>query len=104
MRLLFVSILLVVGFTGSIESRGALAIPERPTLYADFDNKVVGQAIADRGPTFGEPINLSNLDTLIVESTLGENHLRVSNDLSSSGARRLNWQMMCQRQRGQRQM
>ena len=94
MRVLLVLMLLVVGFAGSIESRAGIIIPERPALYADFDNKTPGQALTTRGAMFGEPVGLSNLDLSVVEVTPGHNLLRISNDLSSSGARRSRWQMM----------
>lgn len=92
MRVVFVLMLLTVGFAGSIESRAGVVIPERPALYANFDNKTAGQPIGIRGATFGEPINLTGLETLVVETTPGHNLLRISK--SGSGARRARWQMM----------
>lgn len=95
MRLLLVAMLLSLGLIGSNESRaGMMVVPERPALYAGFDNKVAGQLIDSRGPTYGEPENLGNLDADVVEISPGQNLLRVSNDLSSSGTRRMHWPMM----------
>lgn len=74
--------------------RGRCPPPQRYALYADFDNKAVGQPIGNRGATFGEPIYLSNLDSSVIEVTQGHNLLRVSNDLGSNDARRLRWEMM----------
>ena len=95
MRLLLVCVLLILGSLGSNESRaGLVVVPERPALYADFDNKAAGQPIGARGPSYGEPENLGNLDATVVEISPGQNQLRVSNDLSSSAARRMRWPMM----------
>lgn len=96
MRLLLVCVLLILGFLGSSESRAGVVVgvPERPALYADFDNKVAGQPIGSRGSTYGEPKNLGSLDATVVEISPGQNLLRVSNDLSSASARRMTWPLM----------
>ncbi len=96
MRVSLVSLLLVVcsiiSFNGY--ARGNDPLPQRYALYADFDDKALGQPIGNRGATFGEPIYLSDLDTSVIEVTPGHNQLRVSNDLGSNAARRLRWEMM----------
>lgn len=95
MRVLPVSLLLLVCSIISFNCiAGVVVLPSRYALYADFDNKAVGQPIGIRGATFGEPIVLSDLGTSVVETTPGHNVLRVSNDLSSTGARRLRWEIM----------
>ncbi|WP_423925040.1 hypothetical protein [Dokdonella sp.] len=85
---------MILVFATSIESRAGVVIPDRPALHAHFDNKAVGQPIGIRGAMFGEPIGLSGLDAAVVEVTPGHNLLRISNDLSTNGARRSRWQMM----------
>ena len=97
MRLLPVCVFLLAGLAASPGIRTAQADSERPALYADFDNKVAGQLIDTRGATFGEPIGLGTqggLDASVVETAPGQNVLRVSNDLTSSSARSIEWQML----------
>ena len=96
MRVLLVWFLLVLCsiISSDCYARGAAPLPQRYALYADFDNKALGQPIGNRGATFGEPIVLSDLDTSVIETTPGHNVLRVSNNLSSTAARRLRWEMM----------
>ncbi|MGB0133865.1 hypothetical protein, partial [Dokdonella sp.] len=92
MRLLPVSILWILVFAVSAESRAGLAAPDRPVLFANFDNKVVGEPSGIRGATFSEPIYLGDLDASVVEASPGQNVLRVSNDLTSTSARSIRWQ------------
>jgi len=95
MRVQFVSLLLVVCSIISIDCfAGVVLSPPRYALYADFNNKTAGDPIDSRGATFGEPISLGALDASIMESTPGQNRLQVSNDLSSTSARRLRWAPM----------
>lgn len=97
MRLLLICLLLVGGSITAIESFAhslALAGPENPALYADFDNKTAGQPIAARGGAFGEPMTLSGLDAEVVEATTGQNVLRISDSTGTSSARRMRWQIM----------
>lgn len=101
MRVLLVSLLLVVcsivsfdSFAGGGGGGGGLVLAPRYALYADFDNRTAGDPIGNRGATFGEPVDLGNLDANVVENTPGQNRLRISNDLSNPGARRLRWQLM----------
>ena len=77
-----------------LESTTALAVvptAELTPLSVDFNDKTPGQSLGTRGAEFGEPDTLDSLDTLIIESSFGENFLQVSNDLSSLNARYLNW-------------
>ncbi len=95
MRLLLVFLLVVACSLSSVESfAGVVAPPERPALYAGFDYKMPGEPIGTRGGVFGEPKTLGGLAAVVVETTPGQNVLRVSNDLSSTAARRLRWQPM----------
>ena len=99
MRVLLVSLWLVVCSIVSFDSiagggGGGLVLAPRYALYADFDNKTAGDPIGNRGATFGEPVDLVNLDASVVEITPGQNRLRISNDLSNPSARRLRWQLM----------
>ena len=95
MRVLPVLLLLLVCSIISLNCfAGVVVLPSRYALYADFDDKTLGQPIGNRGASFGEPLFLSDLGTSIVENTPGHNVLRVSNDLRSTAARRLRWEMM----------
>ncbi|MGB0134900.1 hypothetical protein [Dokdonella sp.] len=64
---------------------------ELVALSADFNDKTPGQAIGIGGAAVGEPNSLGQLDTLIVETSPGENFLRVDNDMTSTNARTLRW-------------
>ncbi len=94
MRLLPVCVFLLAGLVVSAGIRSGHANSERPALYADFDNKVAGQPLDWRGATFGEPVRLAGLDASVVEATPGQNVLRISNDLSTSNALSVQWQMV----------
>lgn len=63
-------------------------------LYANINDKTPGVPIGTGGAALGEPTNLSNLTTLIAETAPGRNYLQVSNDLSSTVARRTRWQLL----------
>jgi len=62
-------------------------------LSVDFNDRTVGQPIGAGGAAAGEPTTLGSLTTLVEEVSPGENLLLVSNDLSSTSARRLRWQL-----------
>ena len=62
-------------------------------LDIDFNDRTPGQPIGAGGGAVGEPTTLGSLTTLIEEASPGENRLVVSNDLSSTSARRLRWQL-----------
>ncbi|HET8940779.1 MAG TPA: hypothetical protein VFN13_02165 [Rudaea sp.] len=97
MRFLFTSLLLLGCSANPMESHASasgLILPNPPTLFADFDNKAVGQPIGVRGGVFGEPVDLDNLDTEVVATSPGQNVLRVSNDLAVTNARTLQWQLL----------
>ncbi|MGB0134899.1 hypothetical protein [Dokdonella sp.] len=61
-------------------------------LSIDFNDKTPGESLGEGGVALGEPINLSSLDTLIIESSPGENFLVVANDLTDFAARSLRWE------------
>jgi len=65
----------------------------RTLLAADFDDKPVGQPIGIGGAAAGEPDSLSNLDTEVISLGGGNRALRVSNDLSSTTARRVRFSL-----------
>lgn len=95
MRVLPVSLLLVVcSFISFNCFAGVVVSPPRYALYSDFDNKIAGESIGNRGASFGEPVDLGNLTGAFVEVAPGQNRLRVSNNLSSTAARRMRWAMM----------
>jgi len=96
MRVLLVLLLVVVCSLSSYEclAGGVVVLPPRYALYADFDNKPTGQPLGIRGATFGEPTHLGGLGADVVEITPGQNRLRVSNDQSTTAARRMRWQPM----------
>lgn len=94
MRVLPVSLLLLCSIISFNCFAGVLISPPRYALYSDFDNKTVGQPLAIRGASFGEPTVLGSLNTSVVEITPGQNRLQVSNNLTSSTARRLRWALL----------
>ena len=63
-------------------------------LQANFDSRTPGEALGEGGPAVGEPIDLSDLDGLIVEATPGDNFLRVSNNTGSTTGRNLRWEFL----------
>lgn len=63
-------------------------------LNVDFNDKVPGSVLGAGGAALGEPISSFAIDTEIIETSPGENHLKVDNDLSSSGARSLTWEFL----------
>lgn len=69
-----------------------VAAPFLP-LYANMDSKTVGMPIGTGGAALGEPTALAGLTTLVTQTVPGQNRLQVSNDLSSSSARRTRWQL-----------
>ena len=95
MRVLPVSLLLLVCSIISFNCfAGVFVSPPRYALYSDFDNKIAAESIGNRGASYGEPVDLGNLTGAFVEVTPGQNRLRVSNNLSSTVARRMRWSMM----------
>ncbi|MEP6880885.1 MAG: hypothetical protein ABI866_02775 [Dokdonella sp.] len=95
MRVLPVTLLLLVCSIISFNClAGVVVSPPRYALYSDFNNKIAAESIGNRGASYGEPVDLGNLTGAFVEVTPGQNRLRVSNNLSSTVARRMRWSMM----------
>jgi len=69
-------------------------VEDVPVLTVDFNDKTPGSFIGAGGAVLGEPSSLSNLTGEIIETSPGENHLLVENDLSSNSSRRLKWQFL----------
>ncbi|MCB1633089.1 MAG: hypothetical protein KDI51_00795 [Xanthomonadales bacterium] len=63
-------------------------------LVATFDDKTPGTTLGTGGAALGEPIELGNLDAVIEEVSPGQNRVAVSNDLTSTAARRLRFQLI----------
>lgn len=63
-------------------------------LVARFDDKTPGSTIGIGGAALGEPTELGSLDAVVEEVSPGQNRLAVSNDLSSTAARRLRFQLI----------
>ncbi len=95
MRVLPVTLLLLVCSIISLNClAGVVVSPPRYALYSDFNNKIAAESIGNRGASYGEPVDLGNLTGAFVEVTPGQNRLRVSNNLSSTVARRMRWSMI----------
>ena len=70
----------------------ALVVPlSSAVLDVDFDDKPLGEPVGVGGAALDEPVSLSALDTTVVDRGGGNRALQVSNDLSSTSARRLRW-------------
>ena len=94
MRAFLVSLLLVVcsiAPCASLAGGGGPLMAPRYALYADFDNKTVGDPIGIRGASFGEPVSLDGLDASVVAIAPGDNRLRLGNQLLNNYARYLRW-------------
>ncbi len=91
MRFALSILLCLAAFTGN----SAVAASIEPyVLYADFDNKSDGVPIDTRGASFGEPVSLGNLDATVVATSPGQQVLHVENDLTSTSARKLRWELL----------
>lgn len=85
---LLLSLLFLIGAVATPAQ--ALVIPLTGlVLDADFDDKPLGQPIGTGGATEGEPLALGSLTTSVVDTGGGNRALAVSNDLSSTSARRM---------------
>ena len=74
-------------------------VPAAPVdlLRADFDSKTIGQAIGTGGAALGEPFQIVDLDTDIADcatTATVDRCLDVKNDLSSTSARPVRWQLL----------
>ncbi len=74
-------------------------VPAAPVdlLRADFDSKTIGQVIGTGGAAVGEPFQIVDLDTEIADCATGatpDRCLDVKNDLSSTSARPVRWQLL----------
>ncbi|MGB0134898.1 hypothetical protein [Dokdonella sp.] len=84
-------ILLSLAALGSTTALATVPTAELTPLSIDFNNKTPGQPLGTGGAALGEPADLEQLDTRIVESSPGENYLQVSTVASPNIARHLHW-------------
>ena len=83
--------LLLAAILGSMAALAAAPLQHLTPLSVDFNDKTPGQPLGTGGAAVGEPVNLSFLDTLIVETSPGENFLQVSMDPTFTSARSMRW-------------
>ena len=93
----FVRLACLGGFLFAAVLGSTAAVADVPTaeltpLAIDFNDKTPGQSLGTGGAAFGEPVSLGSLNSLIVETSPGENALQVSSYLSSYNARALRWE------------
>jgi len=78
----------------ALSTLNAVAAEPFLPLYANINSKTVGAPIGIGGAALGEPTTLGNLTTVVTQAAPGRRFVRVSNDLSSTTARRLRWQLL----------